>query len=321
MSLNKGNNYAISSKDFKNILNYDGTNLSFKPDSNYSNTPVKVTYDRDETLSFTFNQNTLDVYLICSPDLCYAFLSTKQIPNQISLSNFKLNIDGSILAYDNKNTVKLFLDTNGTLGISNDIENTKYSFVISTFTIPLALAKDTTPDNERILQTIWNDKLVYSAVENDLNYDNDKTNTANQVPRGFFCRLGNYTASDGTARNCNYHDNRSGDGQGACIGDNGATENLGTINNKRCGYFHNFTEICIDKNVNMCSADDLDWQNWYKDNDCRLQGGAEIYSSCTYKNWNPSTKDYCAEGIGNTNALPRDSNGNIIHQTIDNRNL
>lgn len=319
MSLNKGNNYSISSKNFKQILNYNGSVLSLQPDANYSNFPVKVTYNRDETLSFSYNNNTINVYLICSPDLCYAFLSTSIIPNQIVFSNFKLNIDGSILAYDSKNTVKLFIDEDGNLLISSDLKNTNYSFRISTFTVPLALARDTDYTNERILQTIWNEKLIYGVLEKDLVYDNSSNDFNYQIPRGFFCRLGNYTAADGSSRNCSYNDcewnscnNSNNNSDGNCEGDNGLVEFLGTTSNKRCRYLHQYTNTCIDKNIDLCNTDDLNFQNWYEENYCRLQGGAEQWSSCTNKNWNTLTKDYCAEGIGNPNALPTDSNGNII---------
>jgi len=313
MSLNKDNSYSISSKNFKKILNYNGSDLSLTPDSNYSNFPVKVSYNRDESLSFTYNNNTLSVYLICSPDLCYAFFSTSTIPNQITFSNFKLNLDGSILAHDSNNTVKLFIDTDGSLRISPDINSVDYSFRISTFTVPLAMASNTDISNNRILQTIWNENLVLGAIEKDLVWDNDKTNKDYQIPRGFFCRLGNYTSADGTARNCNYHDyrdNGSNDGQGGCIGDNGLTENLATINNKRCRHIFSLSDCDYPDNFVNCDSDEI---NFHNDTE-PVTGGCffqKRHSSCT-KNWNTSTKDYCAEGVGNPNALPRDVNGNII---------
>jgi hypothetical protein len=313
MSLKKGNNYSISSKNFKQILNYNGSVLSLTPDSNYSNFPVNVTYNRDESLSFTYNNNTINVYLICSPDLCYAFLSTSIIPNQIVFSNFKLNIDGSILAYDSKNTVKLFIDTDGNLRVSDDLKNTNYSFRISTFTVPLALARDTDYTNERILQTIWNEKLIYGVLEKDLVYDNSSNDFNYQIPRGFFCRLGNYTAADGSSRNCenemyfNINGKVWNDGNGLCIGDNGLIESLETLDNTRCKKISTSNTYCPrPTNPLDCNSTDLNYNNYNTIDACYY------YKSCTTKNWNANTKDYCAEGIGNPNALPTDSNGNII---------
>lgn len=118
--------YYISNYTGQFILTSDSNSniefVTYTPGNTY--TPFYL--DSNYNLSVSVQSNNLiNVYI--SPDYCYAFFSTKDIPNQIKSNIFYLTLGGNLLTQINNTLYKLYCDDNGTLIVSNncDLEKDK----------------------------------------------------------------------------------------------------------------------------------------------------------------------------------------------------
>jgi hypothetical protein len=209
--------------------------------------------------------------------------------NQQLVDTFYLTTNGLIIVSDGQNMYSINLDGNNKMILSNNVnyQNNNYMpemFKITSLYLPQGLLTST----DKTLQTIWNNNIVATQVESDLKYDGVDQNT--EIPKGFTCRLGSYA-------------NRPCDADGTFTGtcqtdDNSFTENFADGGN-RCYYKADY---------------------WSKDTYC-IPGTYQVdyYSGganqdkvwCQYYDYNLKDQNACAEGIGNIQALPQDSQGNI----------
>lgn len=128
-TLNKGLDYLFPVNQAYFISDYTGqyiltsdsnSNISFvtyTPTNNYTSFYLDSNYNLSTSSSST---NLINVYI--SPDYCYAFFSTQDIPNQIRSNVFYFTLGGSLLTEIDNQLYKLYCDENGSLAITTNCD-------------------------------------------------------------------------------------------------------------------------------------------------------------------------------------------------------
>lgn len=210
-------------------------------------------------------------------------------PNQQVVNTFYLTINGLIIISDGKNMYSINLDENNKMILSKNVNYQIFNYMPEMFQITsLYMPQELLTSNDSTLQTIWNKNIQAGKVEGDLVYDGVNPNT--EIPKGFSCRLGIYAN-----RPCDL----GNDFTGTCTtDDNSFTESFADGSN-RCYYKSDLkarNTYCIPGTYQV---------DYY-------HGGSHWDKVwCQYYDYNIGNQNACAEGIGNLQSLPTDSQGNI----------
>lgn len=116
--------YHISDSTGQYILTTDSnsSNINFVT---YNNANTYTQFYLDSNYNLSVSSNKINVYV--SPDYCYAFFSTQDIPNQIKSNIFYFTLGGNLLTQIGNTIYKIYCDSNGAVRVNSncDVEKNK----------------------------------------------------------------------------------------------------------------------------------------------------------------------------------------------------